>query len=183
MMTDEELHHLILEGSTKAFDELYQRYGAILIQFLGSLLKNQQDAEEIFQEVFLVLLKSPQLRFEDGSVRGWLFLTARSRALNHLRSVARHDAKSKKFIIEREIDRDIVDAEATAGRSANLEFEKKWEALRAGIQELPGHLRKVADLKMSGLGHGRIAASLGIPVGTVKSRLYHIRKFLSKETV
>src|ERR1700677_2433717 len=86
METDEELYSRARRGEVAAFDGLYARYERRLFGFVLRFLGDRRDAEEVFHDAFLTVLRSNELRFDRASFAAWLFRVARNQCANRLRS-------------------------------------------------------------------------------------------------
>src|SRR5688572_16178339 len=91
MESDEALYRRVREGDMGAFDLLYQRYETLLFGYLVRTLRSRADAEDVFHDTFLNTLRSPEVQFETGSFRAFLFRVARNLCLNRHRSERRGD--------------------------------------------------------------------------------------------
>lgn len=178
--TDEELL-LDYRDSTRrgAFEELVRRYETELFNYLRHYLGDAQMAEDAFQATFLQIhLKCDQ--FEEGRrVRPWLYTVATNQAIDAQRRNRRHRMVS----LDRRFGGKGQDEESgtLAGLLDNEErspvdhFEsaEQSEFVRRAVDELPESLRQVVLLVYyQGLKYREAADILGIPVGTVKSRLH-----------
>jgi RNA polymerase sigma-70 factor (ECF subfamily) len=165
-------------GETQAFGVLVRRYERELYGYLRRYLSDGCLAEDVFQNTFLQLhLKSAQ--YEVGRrVRPWLYTIATHQAVDALRRNGRHQAVSL------EQTRDAgPDGEADS-LASNLEgrsldpFEaasgnEQAERVRAAVELLPAFLKQVLILAYyQGMKYREVADVMGIPVGTVKSRLH-----------
>ena len=157
---------------------LVRRYERELYGYLRRYLGDECLAEDVFQNTFLqVYIKSAQ--YEAGRpVRPWLYTIATNQAIDALRRNGRHQA-----VRLDEARGDDGDGEATglttflhAGGPCPVESaatQERREQVRAGVERLPGFLKQVLVLAYyQGLKYREIADILGIPVGTVKSRLH-----------
>ena len=128
----------------------------------------ETEAEEILQEVFVELWRrAPQYDSARGSVVAWVITVARCRALDALRARSRRHG-------DRQSEYSEGDALVTeGGRTAVLVSSTRWhQALRQAFQRLSAEQRAVLELSyFQGMSHGQIADTLGLPVGTVKSRI------------
>jgi RNA polymerase sigma-70 factor (ECF subfamily) len=176
--TDEDLLRRFCAGQKEAFGVLLRRYERELYGYLRRYLGDSNLAEDVFQNTFLQLyLKSSQ--YEEGRpVRPWLYTIATNQAIDALRRNGRHQAVSL----------DQARKETGAGELQNLmdmlesrgpspldaaQGEERRERIRASVERLPEFLREVLILAYyQGLKYREIADILGIPVGTVKSRLH-----------
>src|SRR5262245_40823613 len=102
MDSDEELFRRTREGDMAAFDGLYARYEGPLFGFLLAMLGSREDAEEIFHEAFVTVLKSHEPRFAEGGFRAWLYRVARNAALNRKRT-ERRGARALARLPERQV--------------------------------------------------------------------------------
>jgi RNA polymerase sigma-70 factor (ECF subfamily) len=161
IMRDDELIEGIGRGDTAALESLYDLYAPRILGLIRTIVSDAGLAEDILQEVFWqVWCKRSTYSAERGSVRSWLFLLARSRAIDAKRS---REARP-----ELPLDRDE--------RSASIDpSPEQWEMafdLAGPLAALPAEEREVVRLAFfEGLTHREIAEQLGQPLGTVKSRI------------
>jgi RNA polymerase sigma-70 factor (ECF subfamily) len=135
-----------------------------------SVVRQQQDAEDVAQEAFVRAHRSFRKLRNREAFRAWMVRTTWRLALDHRRGdrrrLARHDMHARSIV------KHAGDAVAAAERSTAL-----WEAIDA----LPDKLR--IAIVLSGIeGHdiAEVARLLGVPEGTVKSRLFHARRQLQE---
>ncbi|GIW82739.1 MAG: DNA-directed RNA polymerase sigma-70 factor [Gemmatales bacterium] len=176
--TDEELLDRFREGQTEAFGELVRRYERELYGYLRRYLGNGALAEDVFQNTFLQLYKKIE-QYEPGRpVRPWLYTIATNQAIDALRRQGRHQAVSldeKREISANGEVRGLLNLleEQGEGPESRLEGEELREKIRASVDALPEVMKQVILLAYyQGLKYREIAEILGIPVGTVKSRLH-----------
>lgn len=180
--SDEDLLLRFCRGQTEAFGALVRRYERGLYGYLRRYLGDASLAEDVFQNTFLQLyVKSGH--YEAGRpVRPWLYTIATHQAIDALRRDSRHQA------ISLEQPRRAEGAEPGEGELRNLlellesrgpnpiesaSAQERREQVRASVEKLPDFLRQVLVLAYyQGLKYREIADILGIPVGTVKSRLH-----------
>ena len=137
-------------GEREALGALYDLHAPIVMGLARKMLRDQAAAEDLVHDVFLEAWQhAAEFDAARGSVRAWLVVRARSRALDRLGRSARD---------EKAVDRIALDVDG--GRVRGL------------MAELPAELRAVLDLAyFEGLSASESAARLGVPTGTVKSRL------------
>jgi RNA polymerase sigma-70 factor (ECF subfamily) len=154
--------------SGPALSAFYQQYASMVLALLMKMLGSRAEAEEILQEVFVELWRrAPQYDPTRGSVVAWVVTVARCRALDALRARTRRHG-------DRQSEYGEGDAMVTAsGRPDVLVSSTRWhQALRQAFQRLSAEQRAVLELSyFQGMSHGQIADTLGLPVGTVKSRI------------
>ena len=160
---DERLYARVKGGDIRAFDELYSRHAARLFSFLRAHLPSAADAEEVLHEAMLRTLESDEVVFDRATYRTWLYRIARNAALNRLRSQSRGDRAALKIVPEAVplADEQLADAEM-------------MHALDVAVERLPAPLADVYRLRSSGLSYEEMADVLGIPLGTLKSRMHQL---------
>lgn len=176
--SDEELLTRFCKGQTEAFGALVRRYERELYGYLRRYLGDASLAEDVFQNTFLqVYVKSGQ--YEAGRpVRPWLYTIATNQAIDALRRNGRHQLLSLDQQREELSDGEFSSLVETleGGGPGPLESAQQKERrhqIRASVDRLPEFLRQVLILAYyQGLKYREIADILGIPVGTVKSRLH-----------
>lgn len=164
--SDARLLDSVAAGDADALALLFDRHGAAVLGLLTRMLGRGGEADEVLQEVFLWLWKHPR-RYDAGrsSLRGWLLVLARSRALDVLR------ADRSRRVREEGVERDRPLAHEPVPL-ADLEQRERQRRLRAALVNLPEEQRRCIELAFFvGLSHSQIAARLEQPLGTVKSRI------------
>jgi RNA polymerase sigma-70 factor, ECF subfamily len=166
-LSDEELLEA-LASDPAALGILYDRHATLVYGLALAMLGAPEEAEDLTQEIFVTIC-GPRVRDYDrgrGTVAAFLITMTRSRALDRLRRRTR----SARLLTT------WHDAAAPAAAAANP-FEDVWTQraaarVRAVLAELPDAQREVLVLAYyRGLTQSEIAAELGTPLGTVKSRL------------
>jgi RNA polymerase sigma-70 factor (ECF subfamily) len=162
---------LIARAQTEALGELYDRYGRLVYSLALHTVGDTTTAEEVTQDVFFrVWEKAGTYRPEQAKVSTWLVSITRNRAIDMLRkrgirpeghSIGWEDQNDSTFL-------------GTNSRSpeelADLEIQR--QQIREAISRLPADQQRVLALAFfSGLSHSEIAARLGEPLGTVKTRI------------
>jgi len=149
-------------GEVEALAHLYDRYQSILMTVATRMLHDRQAAEDLVHDVFIEVWRHAH-RYEAtrGSVRAWLLVRLRSRALDRLRSAtARHEIPT-------------VGTELTPVQDLNEDpsLAPDRNAVRWALLDLPEDQRRVLELSyFQGLSSTEIATLIGSPTGTVKSR-------------
>jgi RNA polymerase sigma-70 factor (ECF subfamily) len=173
MDSDEALYARVKRGDMVAFDDLYARYAPRLFGFLRPQLATRADAEDVLHESLLATLESDEVAFDRGSFRTWLYRIARNLVLNRARSQTRGTIAMAKLA-------PVVDeAPPTADERANQ--GEMLRALDGAVARLPSSLSEVYHLRSSGLSYEEIAVVLGIPLGTLKSRMNTMVNVLREE--
>ena len=156
-----------------ALAALYDRYAGLALAVALRILGDRQEAEEAVQDAIWQIWTG-RARYDParGRFRTWLVMIARSRALDRVRRRATARAV-----------REAAGDPALRPSRATPEFELARD-MRESLAALPGEQREAIELAFyDGLTHDEIAARLGNPVGTVKSRirrgLLELRSLLS----
>jgi RNA polymerase sigma-70 factor (ECF subfamily) len=156
----------VAAGDDRALARIYDQYGALVYGVALHLVGDEASARDVCQEVFVGLWQRPD-RFdpERASLRTWLAVVARRRAIDLLRQRGRRQRREER-------------AAAVAGVVAPPDIEEAAEAmvdgelLRTALAELPDEQRHAIELAfLEGLTHREVAVRLGIPEGTAKSRI------------
>lgn len=176
--SDEDLLASFRGGDREAFGTLLRRYEAELYGYLRRYLGNNDLAEDVFQNTFLqVFLKINQ--FEAGRpFRPWLYTIATHQAIDALRRNGRHQGISLDQQ-RTEVDSgewtqllDLLEGHGPCPLEQLQESERR-RLVQESVQRLPETLRQVLVLVYyQGLKYQDVADIIGIPVGTVKSRLH-----------
>jgi RNA polymerase sigma-70 factor (ECF subfamily) len=171
---DEQLMVWTASQDKKAFDTLYGRYADRLLAYFHKMLWDDRElAEDLAQDTFIQVFKSAA-QFDPGkSFKTWLFSIGYNLCKNEYR---RRSSKGTAL----EIDEAMAWEEPEAGKAQDHAAWEKALTKRVGLLS-PSHksvflLRYGQDLEIQ-----EIAEVLGIPAGTVKSRLFHLHKKLAGE--
>jgi RNA polymerase sigma factor (sigma-70 family) len=157
-------------GERPAFDELIQRWHEPLWKYARRLTGNDEAAKEVVQDVWLRVLRGIS-RLRDGSkLRAWLFGIARRILMDRLRAQYAAPAAS-----------DVDPADIPAGETDDR-LEDDLAVMQQELARLPVTEREVLTLfYLRELSLDDVADVLGVPVGTVKSRLFRARRLLRRE--
>ena len=157
-------------GERPAFDELIQRWHEPVWKYLRRLTGDEEAAKDTAQDVWLRVIRGIG-RLRDGSkLRPWLFGIARRAAMDRLREQYATPIASD------------VDVAAIAAADAPIELEEELRTMQLELIRLPLIEREALTLfYLQELSLVEVAEVLGVPVGTVKSRLFRARHLLRRE--
>ena len=162
---DVELLKAVARGDEQALAQLYDSYRVILFGLLVRILNSREEAEDVLQEVFLQVWRRAR-DFDEtrGKPFTWLVTLARSRAIDRLRSLGARDRVAQASV--REAAEEVSDA-------ARDTFRSEQRALvTSALSQLPEEQKRPLVLAyFDGLTQSEIAAKLGAPLGTVKTRM------------
>ena len=165
MANDVELLTAIAARDEAALAQLYDRYRVILFGLLMRILNNREEAEDVLQEVFLqVWRRAADFDETRGRPFTWLVTLARSRGIDRLRALA---ARERVAIAGTRDETEVVsDAATDAFRS------EQRDVVNNALAQLPDEQKQLLLLAyFDGLSQSEIAARLGAPLGTVKTRM------------
>jgi RNA polymerase sigma-70 factor (ECF subfamily) len=158
---DARLMALVVRGDKAALAALYDRHVSVLLALGTRVLADRTLAEDVVHDVFLEAWHhAREFDAGRGSVRAWLVTRMRSRSLDRRGKVQRSAKLAESAARE--------SAVATADGIAGADRDR----VRRGVAGLPDELGTIVDFAyFEGLSASEIAGRLGLPIGTVKSRL------------
>lgn len=171
---DESLEILIRncqENQRNAQSEIYTLYSARLFSVCLRYTNNYEDAQDIFQDGFIMIFnKINQFRFE-GSFEGWL------RRIMVNACIERHRGKNHLYVVNEEIT-----ADESLDEEVELDSEDyTYDEILVFVRMLPDRYQQVFNLyAIEGYSHQQIAEMLQISVGTSKSNLSRAREKLKE---
>jgi RNA polymerase sigma-70 factor (ECF subfamily) len=176
--TDTALWNRARDGDDEAFGMLFDRHSRTVYNFCFRRTADWSAAEDLTSVVFLETWKRRgQLRMESGSLLPWLYGVATNVLNNHRRSLRRHRDALARIPSPPASPNDAEDV------TARLDAERQMRQVLESIKTLPRRDREVLALCVwEGLGYRETAEALGIPVGTVRSRLARARARLRDGT-
>ena len=190
MQSDRELIEQISERNAPAFEILFERYRHLLLKHILHIVRGERAAEDLVQEVFLRVWTSAAQWDGRGELRSWLYRIATNLALNYLRTVHRRRQQPLEVPEEPYDDEDNVPTQmptwlidgASPDPQAMLEQAEQSEFLWELVDDLPDGKREVLHLVYGAeMDIRQVADELGVPIGTVKSRLHYTLKRLARE--
>lgn len=164
-LTDKELYLLFLEGQTDVLAILYDRHAALVYGIALQLLQNTAEAEDLTQDIFLKFIQDSTYNPRRGSLRTFLAILTRCRAMDRLRAKNRHIKKLRQQVQNED------DLQKSAVPLDMLSQSEQSQEVREALARLSNNEQEV--LKMAyyeGLSQTEIATKLDIALGTIKSR-------------
>lgn len=165
MDIDTQLIQQIVQQDQQALARLYERHVMQMLAVAVKILKSRKDAEDLIHDVFLEIWhKAADFDASRSSVRNWILLRVRSRAIDRLRS---------RTYAQTVFSADDYDESTLVQDNGPAPDElAQWQQARSIVQRLPEAQYNVIVLSYyEGLTCTEIAERCQIPVGTVKSRL------------
>lgn len=170
-MTEAEIQDIrlmqrVASGDRDAYGRLFDRHAPMLLGILMRIVGSREDGEEVLQESFLqVWYQADRYDPRRASPAGWMVMMARSRAIDRIRSETSRSQRTQHFAF------DVTPSFPTPG-TGRLEADERRARILRALAELPPLQRECLELAFyEGLSHSQIAATVGAPLGTVKSRI------------
>lgn len=163
-ISDAALVARMVHGDRSAIASLYERHVSCLLALAQSLLRDRREAEDLIHDVFLEAWRHcADYSAERGSVRTWLSIRTRSRALDRLKATRPRQTESA--------DLERLEGARTAAEADAHALLGDQHRLRQTLSQMPEAQQEVIVLGyFEGLSTTEMASRLGIPAGTVKSR-------------
>jgi RNA polymerase sigma-70 factor, ECF subfamily len=164
-LSDEALVALAARAEESALAELYDRYGRIAYGLALRVLRDPALAEDAVQEAFLTLWRTAATFVpERAKASSWILTLVHRRSVDLVRREERRRAEPLE-------DESRTDAEGSAADVAWLRLER--ERVQEALRRLPDHEREALELAYyGGFTQSQLAERLGLPIGTIKSRMF-----------
>jgi RNA polymerase sigma-70 factor, ECF subfamily len=179
-LSDEALVALVARGDEDALAELYDRVGRIAYGLALRVLRDERHAEDAVQEAFLQVWRSAAtFRAERAKASTWILTLVHRRAVDLVRREERRQA-------------DPLTDDSAAGIAPEETDEAAWlrferERVQVALKQLPDVQREALELAYyGGFSQSELAERLGVPLGTIKSRMFaglaRLRELLDDST-
>ena len=164
--TREDLVALVAIGDHRAFEQLYDQVAGQVLGLVRRVLRDPAQSEEVAQEVFLEVWRTaPHHDPGRGTAMAWILTLAHRRAVDRVR--AAQAASDREAVVgQRDLERpyDVV--------GETVETRLEHESVRAALSILTDLQRQAIDLAYyGGYTYPEVATLLGVPLGTVKTRI------------
>lgn len=158
----------IARRDRRAFEELFTRYSGILYATALKFLKDDADAQDVVQDVFIQIWDKAKLYDPaKGKPLTWALTLTRNRSIDRIRSIQRRSRLRDDFAKESSFDESGVLREALS----EVDASHTAQIMREVVGQLPAPQRTVIELAyFEGLTQTEIAERLGEPLGTIKAR-------------
>lgn len=175
--SDNDLLLLLRAGNQEALEVLYERQQGSVYRFVLQMCGSRALAEDITQEVFVVLIRdNHSYNPARGSLKAFLLGVARNKLLRRLKRESIYAS------INEESDRISGESDSLTAKCNPLEVLSRTEAIesiRRAVMSLPDHYREVVVLcELQEMSYEEAAAIIGCALGTVRSRLHRARSLL-----
>ncbi len=171
---EKQLLLLLKEGDYEAFNSIYQRYSLRILGRIVRLVKSEQIAEEVLQELFLKIWEKREHINPELSFRSFLFSVAQNIVYDHFRKVALDERHRSEFVQGYTEDYAHIEEE--------LVFKQTEEQLMKAIAKLPPQCQKVFVLfKLEGKSYKEICSQMNISRSTVNNHITKANNLLKQE--
>lgn len=156
----------VAQGDQRAFSDLYDIIAARMLGLVRHVLKDHAQSEEVVQEVLLeVWQTAPRFDPNKGKAVTWMLTMAHRRAIDRVRSAQSSRDRDTRVGI-RDLDRDFDSV------AESVEIRIEHDRVEKALSRLTELQRQAVELAYyGGYSHSEVSAMLGIPMGTVKTRL------------
>jgi RNA polymerase sigma-70 factor (ECF subfamily) len=174
----ETLIQRCLGGDERAWELIVRQHWRKVFNVAYKFVGKHDEAEDLTQEIFLKIFKSLDTFDRRANFQTWLVSVSRNLCIDHYRSV-----RKEREIIDRGIDaNDLSPPSLDGGPLAALEQRDRVELLRVALAQLPKTLRMAVVMRdLQEFSYQEIADRLGLPEGTVKSRINRGRTELARQ--
>jgi RNA polymerase sigma-70 factor (ECF subfamily) len=179
---DHELVARVQRGDSKAFDLLVRKYQHRIVALIGRYVSDWSECQDVAQEAFLRAYRAIGSFRGDAQFYTWLHRIAVNTAKNHLVAHGRRPPTD---------DIDVADAEQYDSGirlrdndtpERELMRQQMEQTVMRAVEALPEELRNAITLReVDGLSYEEIAARMGCPIGTVRSRIFRAREAIEQE--
>jgi RNA polymerase sigma-70 factor (ECF subfamily) len=175
--SDVELIDRCLRKDNAAWDAVVARFRRKIFHIAYKFTGRHAEAEDLTQEILFKVFKSLDKFNRDADFSTWLSSVARNYCIDHYRASKRE----KEVLVEDLVAFDLAVATAGSNPQRLLEDRDRRSFLRQGLDLLPAKLREAVVLRdLQGLSYQEMADRLGLPEGTVKSRINRGREELAR---
>ena len=170
MMDEREIIRDIKAGDTQSYAQLVEKYHRSLLAYIFKMVGDRDMVEDIGQEVFFTVYRSLRRFDENRGVpfSAWLFTVARNHCITVLRqkrTERRRGPEGLEFL-----------EDGRKNPEEHIVAREQMAAVAASLQQIPELFRKTIVMSLEGDSLEDIAASHGISLGTVKSRLFRAKE-------
>ncbi len=180
--TDRELVATAVNGGDGSFEELVRRYQRPISAYVYRMVGNYESALDLTQEIFIKVYSSLKRYRAEFKFSTWIYKIAHNAAVDHLRRSA---TREQSLVVGSEGDN--FDLPVESGRlSPEQESERKERRIEieAVVRALPANYRELIILRHSqDLSYEEIVEVTGLPLGTVKNRLFRAREMMRQQFV
>ena len=180
--TDSDLVATAITGQEGSFEELVRRYQRPISAYVYRMVGNYESALDLTQEIFIKVYASLRKYRSEFKFSTWIYKIAHNAAVDHLR---RSSTREQSLITGSESDQFELPIESRR-LSPEQESERKERRIEieSVVRALPANYRELIILRHSqDLTYEEIVEVTGLPLGTVKNRLFRAREMMRQQFV
>lgn len=180
--TDRDLVATAVSGAEGSFEELVRRYQRPIAAYVYRMVGNYESALDLTQEIFIKVYSSLERYRPEFKFSTWIYKIAHNSAVDHLRRTATREqslvlgAEGEQFDMPLESGRPTPEQES--------EHKERRGEIETVVRSLPSNYRELIILRHSqDLSYEEIVEVTGLPLGTVKNRLFRAREMMRQQFV
>ena len=181
-VSDRELVAIAVTGFDGSFEELVRRYQRPISAYVYRMVGNYESALDLTQEIFIKVYNSLKRYRSEFKFSTWIYKIAHNAAVDHLR---RSSTREQSLVAGTEGDTyDLPIESARLSPEQESEQRERRVEIEAVVRSLPANYRELIILRHSqDLSYEEIVEVTGLPLGTVKNRLFRAREMMRQQFV
>ncbi|HEX5835745.1 MAG TPA: sigma-70 family RNA polymerase sigma factor [Pyrinomonadaceae bacterium] len=181
-VSDRELVAIAVSGFDGSFEELVRRYQRPISAYVYRMVGNYESALDLTQEIFIKVYNSLNRYRPEFKFSTWIYKIAHNAAVDHLRRTA---TREQSLVLGPEGDTfDLPLESARLSPEQESERKERRSEIEAVVRTLPANYRELIILRHSqDLSYEEIVEVTGLPLGTVKNRLFRAREMMRQQFV
>lgn len=182
LVSDRELVAIAIDGFDGSFEELVRRYQRPISAYVYRMVGNYESALDLTQEIFIKVYNSLNRYRAEFKFSTWIYKIAHNAAVDHLRRTA---TREQSLVLGPEGDTyDLPLESARLSPEQESEQKERRGEIEAVVRALPANYRELIILRHSqDLSYEEIVEVTGLPLGTVKNRLFRAREMMRQQFV
>jgi RNA polymerase sigma-70 factor (ECF subfamily) len=182
LVSDRELVAIAVSGFEGSFEELVRRYQRPISAYVYRMVGNYESALDLTQEIFIKVYNSLNRYRAEFKFSTWIYKIAHNAAVDHLRRTA---TREQSLVLGPEGDTfDLPLESSRLSPEQESEQKERRSEIEAVVRSLPSNYRELIILRHSqDLSYEEIVEVTGLPLGTVKNRLFRAREMMRQQFV
>ena len=181
-IADRDLVATAVSGLEGSFEELVRRYQRPISAYVYRMVGNYESALDLTQEIFIKVYNSLERYRAEFKFSTWIYKIAHNAAVDHLRRTA---TREQSLVVGPEGDQFDLPIESTRlSPEQETERRERRVEIETVVRALPSNYRELIILRHSqDLSYEEIVDVTGLPLGTVKNRLFRAREMMRQQFV
>lgn len=161
----------ISEGSSLAFNKMFEMYRGKILAFVNSFVHSTPDAEEIVQETFLVIWKNKDKLLAIEHPRNYIYMIARNKTYDYLAKVSRNEKSIKNALLNSSSSSNNIDDQISLKESTAI--------IETAVRKLSNQKQQIFNMSRAQyMSHEEIAQEVGLSKSRVKNVIVEVLKHL-----